>query len=266
VLVCAGGAAAPAGKLGRVARYDSRLPIPWHFLFESLAYMAGFALYQRARTAAGDFLSTPNRSSVIVAAIVGAAVFSKVLGWFEDPDEMLRHWREPAFWLGGKTIVGALLGGTVAVEWAKARLGIHERTGDLFAVPLCAGMAVGRIGCFLAGLDDHTYGIATSLPWGVDFGDGIRRHPTQLYDIAFLALLILLLKSVPARRRGDHYRLFLFSYCAWRLAVDFLKPAPTFAGLATLQWVCLAAVIYYGRDVQAMFSGRRNRGEINQHG
>jgi phosphatidylglycerol---prolipoprotein diacylglyceryl transferase len=219
--------------------------------------MVGFALYRHQRGRGGDFLSTPNRSSVIVAAIVGAAVFSKVLGWLEDPAQMVQHWREPAFWLGGKTVVGALLGGTAAVEWTKARLGIRERTGDLFALPLCAGMAIGRIGCFLTGLDDHTYGVATALPWGVDFGDGIRRHPTQLYDIAFLSVLAAVLLRFPAPQRGDHYRLFLFAYCAWRLVVDFLKPAPTLLGLATLQWVCLAAAIYYARDMRRMISGGR---------
>jgi len=29
---------------------------------------------------------------------------------------------------------------------------------------------------FFAGLPDYTYGTATKLPWGVDFGDGIPRH------------------------------------------------------------------------------------------
>jgi prolipoprotein diacylglyceryltransferase len=52
---------------------------------------------------------------------------------------------------------------------------------------------VGRIGCFLTGLADNTYGTPTGLPWGVDFGDRIHRHPTQLYEIAFLMILIPLL-------------------------------------------------------------------------
>src|SRR5260221_11390397 len=73
--------------------------------------------------------------------------------------------------MSGKTIVGALIGGLIAVELAKHILGIKQRTGDLFAVPLCLGIAIGRIGCFLTGLEDHTSGVATSLPWGVNFGD-----------------------------------------------------------------------------------------------
>jgi phosphatidylglycerol---prolipoprotein diacylglyceryl transferase len=39
----------------------------------------------------------------------------------------------------------------------------------------------------VGGLAGHTDGNPTTLPWGVNFGDGIPRHPTQLYEIAFLA-------------------------------------------------------------------------------
>ena len=35
----------------------------------------------------------------------------------------------------------------------------HQSAGDLFAVPLAVGIAVGRVGCYLTGLDDHTYGL-----------------------------------------------------------------------------------------------------------
>jgi hypothetical protein len=61
------------------------IPISAHFLFESLTYAVGFALYQRDRQRRGDLISTPNRSSVIVAAILGAAAGSKLLAWVEDP-------------------------------------------------------------------------------------------------------------------------------------------------------------------------------------
>lgn len=86
---------------------------------------------------------------------------------------------------GGKTIVGGLLGSWFAVELGKKLEGITTRTGDLFAIPLCIGIAVGRVGCLLAGLADDTYGKPTSLLWAVDFGDGIARHPTQAYEILF---------------------------------------------------------------------------------
>src|SRR4051812_49460647 len=65
--------------------------------------------------------------------------------------------------------------------------GISGRTGARFALPLAVGVAVGRLGCYFAGLDDFTYGTPTALPWGHDFGDGILRHPVQLYESATMA-------------------------------------------------------------------------------
>ena len=230
-----------------------------HLLFETLAYAIGFAIYRRDRHRYGDQLADPHRSSVIVAAILGAAIGSKLLAWAEDPVDLARHWRDWQYVLGGKTIVGGLLGGTAAVEWVKARLGIVRRTGDLFAIPLAAGMAIGRIGCWVAGLADRTYGSPTSLPWAIDLGDGIARHPVQLYEVLFLALLILALTRLRAAglsREGDLYRAFLIAYLGWRLCVDFLKPEPAFAGLSAIQWTCAAALAWYSRDAVALLRGR----------
>jgi prolipoprotein diacylglyceryltransferase len=181
--------------------------------------------------------------------VLGAAIGSKLLAWFEDPAVLARRWTDWQFLLGGKTMVGGLLGGTMAVEWTKRRLGITRRTGDLFAVPIAVAIAIGRIGCYLAGLSDHTYGIATTLPWGVDFGDGIRRHPVQLYEMGFLLVLAIFLRRFPPNPEGRRYRVFLLSYLTFRLAIDFLKPDPTFAGLSTIQWTCVLALFWYAREV-----------------
>lgn len=235
------------------------LAISPHVVLESLAYLVAFELYRRQRRGQGDFLPASVRSSVVVAAIVGAAFGSKMLGWLEDPMETLAHWRDPAFLMGGKTIVGALLGGTIAVEWTKSRMGVRRRTGDLFAMPLVVGIAIGRMGCFLAGLRDHTFGTPTALPWGVDFGDGIRRHPTQLYEVAALAVIGWLLWRLGRQphREGDQFRAFMILYMAWRVAVDFLKPDPRWAGLGAIQWCAAAALVWYWRDIAALLAPRK---------
>jgi prolipoprotein diacylglyceryltransferase len=104
---------------------------------------------------------------------------------------------------------------------------------------------VGRIGCFLAGLADDTYGTPTKLPWGVDFGDGIARHPTQLYELLFLGLLAFLLNRYNRRSHpeGATFRLFLTAYLAWRLAIDFIKPQPLVHGMNLIQWSCVAGLV-----------------------
>ncbi len=218
-----------------------------HFVFETLGYAAGFRLYLLARRKQGDFLATETRTWIVVAAILGAALGSKLLFWFEDPARTLRHAGDIAYLLSGKTIVGGLLGGTIAVEWTKALLGLRRRTGDLFTVPMAIGIAIGRIGCFFGGLADDTYGIPSNLPWAVDFGDGIPRHPTQLYESMAMLILAFWLhrRACEPQPEGALYRQFLTAYLAWRLAIDFLKPGVPLAGLTAIQWACAAALTWY---------------------
>ena len=200
---------------------------------------------------------------MVAAAAVGAAVGARLLYLLECPGRRLRHLGDPAFLLGGKTIVGGLAGGWLAVEAAKHALGVRERTGDLFAVPLAAAIAIGRVGCFLSGIEDHTHGLPTALPWGIDLGDGVSRHPAQLYEVGFLVLLIAGL-AVWRRRGaapGDLFRGFVVGYFGFRLAVDFLKPAACRgAGLSAIQWTCVAVLIASLPDMLRWLRRTRARG------
>ena len=164
--------------------------------------------------------------------------------------------------LGGKTIVGGLIGGLIGVELVKLAMGIRRSTGDLYAPALAVAIAVGRIGCLLTGVADDTSGTPTSLPWGMDLGDGIRRHPTQIYEIVVLAAMVVPLWRLARRtmavarggprilasrapvgglREGDAFKAFMVAYLGLRLVVDFFKPYPAvFLGLGVLQWACVA--------------------------
>jgi prolipoprotein diacylglyceryltransferase len=215
-----------------------------HPIFEALGYAVGYALYRRARSRSGDLVNDEQRWLIIAAAAVGALLGSRILGILEQAPVAHIGWQS-LLAPGGKTIVGGLLGGWIAVEVVKRFRRIQPRTGDLFAVPLCVGIAVGRIGCFLAGMADGTYGTRTTLPWAVDFGDGVPRHPAQLYEIAFLLALAWALHRWGERPHapGILFRAFLAAYLAWRLAIDFLKPEPHVAGLNMIQWACVAGLI-----------------------
>lgn len=219
----------------------------WHPVFESLGYAAGYAVFRRMRARRGDVIGEPQRWTVIAAAAVGALLGSRLLGLAEQwPTVMTAlcegHWLALLFSPGGKTIVGGLLGGWAGVEIVKRISGIRSRTGDLFAVPLCVGIAVGRVGCFLAGLADDTYGEPTHLPWAVDFGDGVPRHPVQLYEIVFLAVLAMVLSRPGQWREGARFRVFMAGYLAWRVAIDFIKPQPLVGGMNLIQWACVVGL------------------------
>jgi len=220
----------------------------WHPVFETLAYAAGSLVFRRLRERQGDLLEEPQRWTVLAAAAVGALVGSRLLGLGEQWPMVEAAWRQGRmlallFSPGGKTIVGGLLGGWLGVEVVKRVSGIKQRTGDLFALPLCVGIAVGRVGCLVAGLADDTYGKATGLPWAVDLGDGVGRHPVQVYEILFLIVLGVVVSRKAKLPEGARFRIFLGSYLAWRVVIDFLKPQPLIDGLNLIQWSCLAGIV-----------------------
>ena len=220
--------------------------IPSHAAMEVIAYTGGFRLFLTLRDRQQRVvLPMEQMLWLIVGALFGALAGSKLLAWVESPGDYLPHWREPLVWLGGKTVVGGLLGGWAGVELAKKLQHIKQATGDIYVFPLIFGMAVGRIGCFLTGLPDHTYGNFTSLPWAVDFGDG-PRHPTQLYDILFLILLAIVLKwrMRTAYPDGRIFRLFMLAYLTYRFGVEFIKPTyRPYAGLSAIQLACFIGSI-----------------------
>lgn len=228
---------------------------PWrlhpHLVFESLAYAAGLRLYWTTRRPGR--LSDAQTTSVILGAVAGAAVGSKLLAWLVDPALLRASLSDPSLLLGGKTIVGGLLGGLAGVEYAKSRAGVAVSTGDDLTLPLIVGMAIGRVGCFLTGLADNTEGTPTSLPWGVDFGDGIPRHPAALYEAAFLlalgAGLALLRRRL--KREGDLFKAFMAAYLAYRFAADFWKPYPRpYLGLGAIQAAAVGGMLYYAPDLR----------------
>ena len=224
-----------------------------HFLFESIAYAVALRLTLRHRS---DALTAAQRSSILVGGMVGALLGAKVLVLLQHIDLLWKAWLQfLLLGLQGKTVVGALLGGLVGVEVTKKRIGVQQSTGDRFVEPLIIGMAIGRIGCFLTGLSDRTYGTVTRLPWGVDFGDGLLRHPTQLYEVVFLMGLLLVLKARRWPRSGDAFKLFMIAYLLFRFAIDFIKPDfhPIW-NLSAIQIACLLGLVYYARDaVRLMF-------------
>lgn len=226
-----------------------------HTLLEVAAYSIGFRLYlrERRRLPAGAALDRVQSLLLIAGAAAGAALGSKIAYWLYDPAFAFADFPDPRRLLAGKSIVGGLVGGLFGVEAAKRIAGIRGSTGDAFVLPLTVGMIVGRIGCFLGGLADHTYGNPTALPWGVDFGDGVPRHPTQLYEIAFLALWggLLTLRGDRFARPGDRFKAFLCGYLLYRLAIESIRPIPHlyFGALSGIQLLCVFGLLYHARDL-----------------
>ena len=164
-----------------------------HPVFESIAYFVSLRL--ALRRFRKSTVQPEQRGIVIAGGLIGGMLGAKLLAVVQHLDLLWTGQADVGMLLiSGKTIVGALLGAVFGVEVTKKILKIETATGDAFAYPLIVGTAIGRIGCFLTGLSDQTYGTPTSLPGGVDFGDRIFRHPTQLYEVVFMVSLLIFLK------------------------------------------------------------------------
>lgn len=240
----------------------------WHPVFEIAAYAVGYLVFRRVSRLHGDPLQDEERWRIFAAAAIGALVGSRLLGLIEQFPTLLAALHAHRFLSmliapGGKTIVGGLLGGWLAVELVKRLTGLRTSTGDLLVLPLCLGIAVGRIGCLVAGLADDTFGKPTHLPWAFDFGDGIGRHPTQLYEILFLLALAALLSRPWNLPPGARFRIFLAAYLAWRLLIDFLKPQPLILGMNCIQWACAAGLVALA--ISAFSTLRESRRKFAPH-
>ncbi len=191
-----------------------------------------------------------------LGAFCGAMIGAKLPFVLADWEAL----RSGAAWFdNGKTILAGLVGGYLGVELAKELLGVTIKTGDSFAVPVAAAVAVGRLACFVGGC---CYGKPTSLPWGVVFHDGVARHPTQLYESAFHALAAVLLVWTERRGlfRNQRIKLYLITYLGYRFGTEFLRPEPILAlGLTGYQIAALVLlplfVWLWHRDAAVLRAG-----------
>jgi prolipoprotein diacylglyceryltransferase len=217
-----------------------------HIVFDAVAWVAaGLSLVWLTRFARVPFPPAPTRDLPYLAALIfgagiGAVLFGTLNLWISHLPGMAR------------SVEGGIAGAIIAVEIYKRLAGVRVRTGARFALPLAVGIAVGRIGCFFAGLDDFTYGTPTALPWGRDFGDGVMRHPVQLYESGSMAAFALFyawrvhLGALSHRFVIDNgFYLAVGWYGAQRFVWEFFKPYGTLVGPFTLFHLLSAALVAY---------------------
>lgn len=171
----------------------------------------------------------PQRRKLLAAMVLGALAGSKSVhaltypAFFLAPQDMVGD--RALAWLSGDSFAGALLGGRLAL-WLADRERGGRNEADGLVTPVTAALLVLSLGGFFWALRGPGFGSPTSLPWGIDFGDGALRHPVMLYEAACLAALVWLdqAKGNARLEPGDSARLFLTVYCALTVLTGFLKP------------------------------------------
>ena len=108
------------------------------------------------------------------------------------------------------------------------------------------GYAIARIGCLLNGC---CYGLPTNVAWAMNAaGDGILRHPTQIYaSLSGLVIFAILVLFDRRRNKADGQSMVLFIglYSIGRFIVEFFRVAPRnyFAPFTITQVVCMGIAL-----------------------
>lgn len=218
----------------------------WHFVFETLAFFVGIRIYYFLKKRAQDPISDTNRLIIMIGAMIGALIGSRVIALLENPSQII-HQTFLTFYQN-KTVAGGFLGGLFGVEIIKKIVGVKIASGDLYVIPIIAALFIGRIGCFSMGIAEPTYGNETTFFTGMNLGDGLYRHPVALYEILFMILLFFFFQSIKNKNliNGDRFKLFMVLYFLFRFLVEFIKPyEPLFLNLSSIQWCSVFIFGYY---------------------
>jgi phosphatidylglycerol---prolipoprotein diacylglyceryl transferase len=219
------------------------VPVPTHDVFVVLGVCVALLVFSREIRHRGR--ADPRLWQLAAGGLITGAVFARIsTSWrylAATPDPSLL-----GLWLhGGKSVLGGLAGAYFGVLLTKRIVGYPRRTGHLFAPAVALGLAVGRIGCFLA----EPPGTPTALPWGVSLSPaaaarlptcescllGLPLHPTFLYEVAFhLTAFAILVRFGPRlQAEGETFPLYLLAYGLFRFTVEFVRENPTMlAGLS----------------------------------
>jgi phosphatidylglycerol---prolipoprotein diacylglyceryl transferase len=183
---------------------------------------------------------------VVLGGRLGYILFYKLGDYAAHPLDIFKVWQ------GGMSFHGGFLGVIIAMAlFARSRKLPWLSVTDFIAPLVPLGLAAGRLGNFING---ELWGRATGLPWGMVFpqaGDGVSRHPSQLYQLAgegLLLFVILWLYSRKPRPVGAVSAVFLIGYGSFRFLAEFAREPDSFLGLLGLglsmgQWLSLPMIV-----------------------
>lgn len=213
-------------------------PVPTYTFFISLGFLTGFIVYYHEVKKAnikGEFPFL-----IAIGAFTGSALGAKLLELMINIDKIGSTNELVYFIFSGRTIIGGLIGGAIGVWITKRFMHMKTRRGNLFAPAIASGVAIGRFGCFFNGC---CYGKPTSLPWGVNFGDGLYRHPTMLYESIFMACMFIVIKIIQKKYippPGALFSFLMIAYFIFRFLIEYIRVERTaFIGFTWFQIISL---------------------------
>jgi phosphatidylglycerol:prolipoprotein diacylglycerol transferase len=226
-------------------------------LMAALGFLVGGYLLERELNRVGRDKNLAG--SIILSAIIGGIVGSKIYYLIENPSLLSEDFFGTVFSGAGLVWYGGLIGGFLTVTWWIRRKNLpFLLVADLMGPLLLLGQAFGRMGCFLSG--DGCYGPPADVPWAMSFPDGVvptleKVHPTPLYDVILLVSLFLILWSIRRKnfRPGTIFGIFAIFMGMERFFTEFYRtnPKTVFGFLSQAQFISIllffagVALVYY---------------------
>ncbi len=210
-------------------------------------------------------------TQITILAVIFGIAGSKILSLIENWGDFLRDPLGMALSPGGLTWYGGFLLATIAIALAIRRRGFNFlKVADAIAPALILGYGVARLGCHFSG--DGDYGMPTTLPWGVNYSNGIvppsiafknfadifgiypggavpndaLLHPTPIYEFITGILIFLILWKFRKRLKvaGQLFMLYLILAGTERLLIELLRLNPRIAfGLSEAQLIAIPLVL-----------------------
>lgn len=230
-------------KIDPVALAISSFPIYWYSLMYLVALVVvGGLLYYRITKKETDILWEDvldfllnSFLGIIIGGRIGYIIFYNLNYFLANPMEIVFPFNQRGEFVGiyGMSYHGGLVGFIgVTYFFCKYRKINFLKLTDFVLPALPLGYFFGRVGNFLNG---ELYGRVTTHFWGMNFSDGMLRHPSQLYEAFFEGLILFVIlwigRNSLSGRRGLISGLYLAGYGGLRFIIEFFRQPDQQLGL-----------------------------------
>jgi phosphatidylglycerol---prolipoprotein diacylglyceryl transferase len=212
------------------------LTIYTHDFFTTLGLLAGLAVYyyelRRRRMLNGKIFW------ISIAAIFGGGIGARLITSWEHISYYTDNFGNVTLTNliahSGKSIIGGIAGGYLAIYLSKKALRYPLTTADCYAPAIPLAMSIGRIGCFLS---EYPLGTPTNLPWGIRLPPEslpvgavcptcqYPMHPSMIYEIIFHLIALFLIYRYRNRVyvKGETLKIYLLASAVFRFGVEFVR-------------------------------------------
>ncbi len=255
------------------------IPLYSYGLMLTASVIAGRLLAIRLAARAGIDTKLADRCATwtLIGAVAGARLLYVVtnVDQFSNPLEIV------AWWKGGVVAYGGFLGGLgAAIAFCRFHRISLLAWADCVAPSLCLGLAITRVGCFLAGCD---FGREWHGAWAVRFPanspasleqarlgqlssaalESLPVHPTQLYEsLAGVALLFFVFAVRRRQRRaGPALAAFAMGYGVLRFLIEIVRADPNRGAIGSWSTSQIIAAATFVAAAVLLYALRRQHAE-----